>query len=94
MTGQSTALTTTMRLTETEELANRITHGLGFALSVGGALMMAAVLGSGDVWRAAGCGVYLASLIMLYAMSTLSHTFQSPRLRSLFRAPTRGRFTC
>ena len=52
-------------------------------------------LGSGDAWRTAGCAVYLASLIGVYTMSTLSHSFdENPRLRSFFRPSTRARFTC
>ena len=90
MNGQLTASNSTVQLSDSEELANRVTHGFGLVLSIGGALIMAAVLGSGDFWRAAGCCVYLASLIALYAMSTLSHTFQSPRLRSLFRSLDQG----
>jgi hemolysin III len=90
MNGQLTASNATLGLSDSEELANRVTHGLGLVLSIGGALIMAAVLGLGDEWRAAGCSVYMACLIVLYAMSTLSHTFQSPRLRSLFRSLDQG----
>ena len=43
-------------------------------LAVIGALVMAgSVAADGDTWRTIGCGVYLASLIIVYAMSTLSH---------------------
>jgi hemolysin III len=77
-------------LSPAEELANRITHGVGFVLSLAGVAVMTAVLGSGDTWRVAGCGIYLASLLGVYAMSTLSHTFETPRLRSLFRALDQG----
>jgi hemolysin III len=90
MTGQLTTTHGVSQLSRSEEFANRMTHGFGLVLSVAGTLIMAAVLGSGDFWRAAGCGVYLASLIALYAMSTLSHTFESPRLRSMFRSLDQG----
>lgn len=79
------------RLSRSEERANVITHGLGFLLSLVGAIAMAAsVYGDGDVWRQVGCSVYAASLVALYAMSTLSHSATSPRWRSFFRALDQG----
>lgn len=83
---------TTLGLSAEEEIANSITHGLGFALSVVGAFVMADTLGGGDGdgWRVAGCSIFLTSLIAVYAMSTLSHVFESPRLRTLFRAIDQG----
>lgn len=73
-------------LTPSEEIANTITHGLGLALSlVGAGLLMNRAESLGDWWIVAGCGIYTATLIALYAASTLSHTFREPRLRNLFR---------
>jgi hemolysin III len=79
-----------LELSAEEELANSITHGLGFAMSVVGAFVMADTLGVGDGWRIAGCSIFLTSMIAVYAMSTLSHVFQTPRLRTLFRAIDQG----
>ena len=63
------------RLSRAEERANAITHGLGFLLSLVGQFVMALnVFGDGDVWREVGCGVYVVSLLAVYAMSTLSHS--------------------
>jgi hemolysin III len=74
-----------------EELANAITHGFGLALSVTGAVLMAAALLShGDPWRTVGCSVYLASLVAVYATSTLSHSLTQPRWRSFFSALDQG----
>jgi len=78
------------QLSPAEEFANFVTHGIGFVLSVAGVAVMTAVLGNGDAWRVAGCSIYLASLMGVYLMSTLSHSFESPRLRSLFRALDQG----
>src|SRR5262245_21170080 len=79
------------RLSPAEELANAITHGIGLLLSIVGAIVMAAsVWGHGDKWRMIGCGVYLASLMAVSVMSTLSHSFQSPRRREFFRALDQG----
>ena len=74
-----------------DELLNAATHGFGLALAVVGALVMAGgVAADGDAWRIIGCGVYLASLVTVYAMSTLSHTVTSPSWKSLFRRLDQG----
>jgi hemolysin III len=80
----------TYRLSPSEELVNSITHGIGLILCVIGAVVMVGDLERGDVWRAAGCGVYLTSLITVYAMSTLLHSCQTPRWKSFFRALDQG----
>jgi hemolysin III len=75
-----------------DEFVNALTHGLGLVLSVCGAIVMvASMLSHADAWRVAGCSIYLASLVGVYAMSTLSHTFTSTAsLRSLFRRLDQG----
>ena len=80
----------TYPLSSSEELVNSITHGIGLVLSVLGAIVMAVALGRGDVWRVTGCGVYLASLITVYAMSTMMHSCHTPRWKSFFRALDQG----
>lgn len=75
----------------TDEMVNAVTHGFGLLLAIVGALVMvSAVMGQGDIWRLIGCSVYLASLVAVYAMSTLSHTAMTPRWKSLFRALDQG----
>lgn len=90
MNSQSTSVVLTTQLSPAEELANRVTHGIGLVLSLAGVAVMSAVLGNGDAWRVAGCSIYLASMIAVYALSTLSHTFETPRLRAFFRALDQG----
>jgi hemolysin III len=80
----------TYRLSASEELVNGITHGIGLILSVIGAGIMAGALRGGDFWRAAGCGVYLASLITVYATSTMLHSCYTPHWKSFFRALDQG----
>ncbi|HEX2477359.1 MAG TPA: hemolysin III family protein [Lacipirellulaceae bacterium] len=79
------------RRSAADELVNALTHALGLVLAVIGALVMASgLLALGDVRLAAGCAVYLASLIAVYAMSTLSHSAWSPKWKSLFRRLDQG----
>jgi hemolysin III len=69
-----------------EERINTLTHALGAALSViGFELLLARVTRLGDSWQLAGCAVYGSALVAVYAASTLSHSFQRPRLRRFFR---------
>jgi hemolysin III len=69
-----------------EETANQLTHGFGLVLSVLGAIVL---VGSAREHSSrlqfVGCCVYAASLVALYAASTLSHSFQAPRARHFFR---------
>src|SRR5688500_11371782 len=69
-----------------DEMLNTITHGAGFLLSIVGAtVMLRCVLSQGDPWRSAGCGIYAAALVGLYACSTLSHSASQPHLKRRFR---------
>jgi len=69
-----------------EELANAITHGLGLALSVAGfgVLLWLAII-RGGAWHIAGCGVYGATLVVLYLASTLYHSSRGGRARRVLR---------
>lgn len=74
------------RRSEAEELVNAATHGFGLAIALVGTLAMSsAVLAIADARLVLGCEVYLASLVAVYAMSTLSHSATSIRWKSLFR---------
>jgi hemolysin III len=68
------------------EFVNAVTHGIGLALSIPGAIVLIARSHShGDVYRVVGCTVFAMTLIAVYAASTLSHTPSRPRLRHVFR---------
>lgn len=83
------------KLSRAEERANALTHGMGLLLSIAGAVAMVLnVVGNGDFWREVGCMVYVGSLIAVYAMSTLSHSAQTPEWRSFFRALDQGCIYC
>lgn len=75
-----------MRYTAAEEIANGITHGLGLAASIAGtAFLIVFVSLDGDPWQIVGSSIYGATLVALYAASTLYHTSRRPGAKRLFR---------
>ena len=73
-------------LSRPEELVNSITHALGLVLSiVGTAVLLDRVARYSDSLQVVGVSIYGATLVALYAASTLSHSFVRPRLRHFFR---------
>ena len=68
-----------------EELMNSITHGLGLVLSVAGLSALVTLAGYvGTTRYTVGCGVYGASLVMLYAASTLYHSWPAGEWKRVF----------
>jgi len=69
-----------------EELANRLTHGLGAALSVAG-LVLLVVYSSlhGTAWHVVSTAIFGTTLVLLYSSSTLYHSFRSERLKVLLQ---------
>jgi len=66
-----------------QELANTLTHGVGvLAALVGGAVLVVLASAGGDPWRIVGAAVFTATLVLLYAASTLYHAVHSPRAKS------------
>lgn len=69
-----------------EEIANSVTHGIGVALAVAGLttlVILAAIYG--DTWRVVSFTIYGISLIILYLASTLYHSVQHPKAKSILR---------
>ena len=68
-----------------EELVNAVTHGIGFLLAVAG-LVILVVTAARHAGAAAvtGCAIFGASLVILYALSTLYHAFPWPRVKRVF----------
>ncbi len=74
-----------------EEIANSITHGTGFLLSLAAACFMVPVaIASGDMAIVIGCSVYVTTLVAVYAASTLSHVVQEPNCKRLLRMWDQG----
>jgi len=69
-----------------EELVNSLTHGTGALLSAAGlgVLVVLACL-HGTALHILSCGIYGATLVLLYTASTLYHAVRSPRLKHAFK---------
>jgi hemolysin III len=69
-----------------EELANRLTHGLGAVLSLAGLVLLVTYSAlRGDAWIVTSTAVYGASLVVLYTASTLYHSVSSDRWRRILQ---------
>ncbi|HKG11818.1 MAG TPA: hemolysin III family protein [Pyrinomonadaceae bacterium] len=69
-----------------EEIANCVTHGFGLALSlVGFVALVLLAWEKGDAMHVASLSVYGASLVALYAASTLYHSARRPRAKQLLQ---------
>lgn len=69
-----------------EELANRITHGVGALFSLAGLVVLVVAAGAGsDPRRIVGVAIFGTVLTAFYVISTLYHSVRSPRRRYLFR---------
>jgi hemolysin III len=76
----------TARYSFGEEVANSITHGVGWLLSVCGlALLVTFAAITGGTLRVVTCAVFGSTLVLLYAASTLYHALPSERAKYIFR---------
>lgn len=69
-----------------EQIANAVTHGAGLmaSLAIAPVFVLAAVR-THDAWRVAGAAVFVATLALLYAASTLYHALAATRARMVFQ---------
>lgn len=69
-----------------EEIANSITHGFGAMLSVAGlTLLVTHAAQQNDVWRIVSFSIYGGTMILLFLMSTLYHSFQHEKVKQVFK---------
>jgi len=69
-----------------EELANALTHGVGLVLSlIGMPILILAALDRGERTTVIGASVFGATLIALYAASTLYHAIPHPTIKQRLR---------
>lgn len=69
-----------------EELANSITHGIGFLIGI--AVLVVLVVFSSlrkSAWEVVSCSIYGATFILLYLGSTLYHSARNPRARRILK---------
>lgn len=68
------------------ETANQWTHAFGWFLSIVGSIPLMRVLAMrGGSWELLGGTIYVVTLVTLYGASTLSHSFDDPTRRYVFR---------
>ena len=69
-----------------EEIANSISHGVGWLLSVCGlAILVTYAAITGGALRVASCAVFGSTLVLLYAASTLYHALREERAKKVMR---------
>jgi hemolysin III len=71
--------------TKKEEIANALTHGFGAALAAAGlAVLIVFAALSGTAWHVTAFTVYGVTMLLLYAASTLVHSFPEGKVKDLF----------
>lgn len=69
-----------------EEVANSVTHGVGLLLSITGLAVLTTFAGRhGNAWHMVSCIIFAITLILQYTFSTLYHSIQLPRAKSIMR---------
>lgn len=69
-----------------EEIANSITHGAGVVLAIAGLAVLTAFASLfGNAWHVVSVSIYGATLVFMYATSTLYHSIPSPRAKAVLR---------
>lgn len=72
--------------TKGEEIANAITHGVGVALAIAGAVLLIVFASlSGDVYKIISFTIFGVTLILLYLGSTLYHSIPNKRVKKFLR---------
>jgi hemolysin III len=66
-------------------LANAITHGVGAALALIGAVYLIVVSLRGTAWLITSCAVFAATLVLVYICSTLYHSLVRTRARHVLQ---------
>jgi hemolysin III len=68
------------------EIANAVTHGIGFCLSIAGLVfLILKAVGTGEALRVASYSVYGTTLILLYLFSTLYHSLTFTKAKTIFK---------
>jgi hemolysin III len=74
------------RYSVAEEIAHSVTHGLGLLLAIAGlAVLVGFATVRGDASHVTAVSIYGATLVLLYAASTLYHSIPIPRAKRVLR---------
>ena len=65
-------------------LANAITHGVGAAFALVGAIYLIVASTRGTAWTVVGCSVFAGTLVLVYLCSTLYHSLVRTKARHVF----------
>jgi hemolysin III len=69
-----------------EEIAHSVSHGIGLLLSIAGLVTLLGYSSLyGDAWHITSSSIYGATLIVLYASSTLYHSVTLPDLKKVLQ---------
>ena len=69
-----------------EEIANSVSHGVGFLLALGAfAVLAVAALRRGDAMQIAGVAAFGTSMVLLYFTSMMFHAFPNSRTKRVFQ---------
>src|SRR4030042_6209818 len=69
-----------------EEMANAISHGVGFVMALAGApILIARSVAQGNGGRTLGASVFAASVLLLYLASSLYHALPRCRAKRVVR---------
>lgn len=69
-----------------EDIANSVTHGLGFVASIFALpVLVIAAANRDDPWQLTGALIYGVSLVLLYGASTVYHSFPRSKATTLLR---------
>ena len=78
-------MATTHVYSRKEEIANAITHGIGVLLSIAAlVLLIIYAAQQGSAWDVVSATIYGVSMLLLYASSTLVHSFPEGKVKDLF----------
>ena len=66
-------------------IANSVTHGVGAALALAGAVVLVVTSLGGSAWKLGSCGVFGVTLTLVYVCSTLYHSLVRTRARHVLR---------
>jgi hemolysin III len=66
-------------------LANAITHGVGAALAIAGAIYLIVASTRGSAWDIVSCSIFGATLVLVYLCSTLYHSLVRTSARHVFQ---------